>query len=190
MTFKPSNGRYHLASVSLHWLMLLLFIAVYASIELRVLFEKGTMARDAMKSLHFTLGFLVFALVLLRIAMRIKHPAPAALTTLAPWQSITAKFVHLALYAIMIGMPLAGWLLLSAAGKPIPFLGLDLPPLIAKNKDLADQIKQVHEFVGTIGYWLIGGHAAASLFHHYVQRDATLQRMLPSGRMAGDSRGG
>ena len=76
----------------------------------------------------------------------------------------------------------------DAAGKPIPFFGLELPALIAKNKDLADQIKQVHEFVGTAGYWLIGGHAAASLAHHYIQRDATLQRMLPAGWLTGQSR--
>ncbi|WP_088287336.1 cytochrome b [Ideonella sp. A 288] len=189
MGLKPTTERYHLATVSLHWLMLALFVGVYASIELRVLFEKGTAARDAMKNLHFTLGLLMFALVLVRIAMRIRHPAPAALASIAPWQGVAAKLGHLALYALMIGMPLAGWLLLSAAGKPIPFFGLELPALLAKNKELADQIKQVHEFVGTAGYWLIGGHAAAALFHHYILRDATLQRMSPAGWLTGRSRG-
>jgi cytochrome b561 len=42
---------------------------------------------------------------------------------------------------------------------------------------LASQIKEVHGFVGTLGYFLIGGHAAAALYHHYIQRDNTLLRM-------------
>jgi cytochrome b561 len=76
-------------------------------------------------------------------------------------------------------MPLTGWLMLSAAGKPIPFFGLELPALIGENKALAKQIKEVHEFVGTTGYYLIGLHAAVALFHHYLRHDNTLTRMLP-----------
>lgn len=175
-------SRFHLASISLHWLMLALFIAVYASIELRVLFEKGTEARDLAKNLHFMLGLTVFALVWLRLAMRIKFPAPEIQPPLPQWQLLSAKLVYLALYVIMIGMPLMGWLLLSASGKPIPFFGLELPALIGANKDLASQIKEIHEFVGTVGYFLIGGHAAAALVHHYLLRDSTMQTMWPASK--------
>ena len=79
----------------------------------------------------------------------------------------------------MIGMPLGGWLLLSASGKPIPFFDLELQVLIGKNKDLAELIKEIHETVGKAGYYLIGFYTIAALFHHYVQRDGTLVRMLP-----------
>jgi cytochrome b561 len=177
MTSKKIADRYHASSVALHWLMLLLFIAVYASINLRELFEKGTPTREGLKSLHFMLGLLMFALVWLRLAMRVIHPVPGIQPPPAAWQEKLAKLAHLALYALMIGMPLLGWLLLSAAGKPIPFFGLNLPALIGPDKALAGQLKEVHEAIGTLGYFLIGGHAAAALFHHYVQRDNTLLRM-------------
>ena len=180
MTFKKISDRYHLASISLHWLMLVLFVAVYASIELRVLFEKGTPGRDNMKSLHFMLGLLMFALVWLRLAVRARFPAPLAQPAPPPLEALAAKLAHQLLYAFMIGMPLAGWLALSAAGKPIPFFGLELPALIGKNKELASQIKEVHEWVGTAGYYLIGVHAAAALFHHYIKGDNTLRRMQPA----------
>ncbi|CAM3597642.1 cytochrome b [Polaromonas hydrogenivorans] len=179
MSLQKSAHRYHMASISLHWLMLALFIAVYASIELRVLFEKGTELRETMKSLHFMFGLLMFFLVWLRIAMRFKYPAPRIEPAPPQWQVLAARLAHLMLYALMIGMPLAGWLLLSASGKPIPFFGLELPALIGKNKELAGQIKEIHELVGTIGYFLIGAHAAAALFHHYIKRDSTLLSMLP-----------
>jgi cytochrome b561 len=79
----------------------------------------------------------------------------------------------------MLAMPIAGWLLLGASGKPIPFFGIDLPALIGESKSLARLIKEVHETGGTVFYLLIGLHAAAALHHHYFVRDNTLRRMLP-----------
>jgi len=70
-------------------------------------------------------------------------------------------------------------MLLSAAGKPVPFYGLELPALIAENKDLADTIKETHKTIGNLGYFLIAIHALAGVYHHHVRRDNTLLRMLP-----------
>lgn len=178
-----TSNRYSTLSISLHWLMLLLLAAVYACIELRVIYPKGSDAREAIKTWHFMLGLSVFFLTWLRIAARVIKPAPPITPVPPAWQSMLAKVVHLALYALMLGMPLGGWLMLSAAGKPVPFFGLELPALIGENKTLAGQIKEIHETVGVIGYWLIGLHAAAAVFHHYVAKDDTLRRMLP-GRAA------
>ncbi|MHB1092964.1 MAG: cytochrome b [Thiobacillus sp.] len=76
-------------------------------------------------------------------------------------------------------MPLLGWLVLSAGGKPIPFFGLELPALIGENKALAKQLEERRETVGTLGYYLIGLHGVAALVHHYIKRDDTLIRRLP-----------
>lgn len=182
MNLKNTVDRYHLASISLHWLMLALFVGVYASINLRELFDKGSVPRESLKSLHFMLGLAMFGLVWLRLALRAIYPAPRLQPALPQWQAVAAKLAHLALYALMLGMPLLGWLVLSAAGKPIPFFGLALPALIGPDKALASQLKEIHEIVGTAGYFLIGAHAAAALFHHYIQRDNTLLRMWPGSR--------
>lgn len=179
MIWKNKAQRYGSLLISLHWLMLLLIAAVYACIELRELFPKGSDPREALKAWHFMLGMTVFALVWLRLVTRLLGPNPPIVPALAAWQKVSSTLMHAALYALMIGMPLLGWLVLSAAGKPIPFFGLELPPLIAENKDLAKQFKEWHQTFGNIGYYLIGLHAAAALFHHYIQRDNTLLRMLP-----------
>lgn len=183
MSSTPTPSRYHPLSMALHWLMLLLFIGVYASMELRELFEKGTPLRDAFKSAHFSLGLLVLALVALRIAMRLVFAAPRISPVPSPRLQLLAQLGHLALYALMLGMPLAGWLMLSAAGKPIAFFGLTLPALVGENKALAHTIKEAHEVVGNLGYLLIGGHALAAIYHHRVLRDSTLAAMLPWGRV-------
>ncbi len=179
MNWKNSASRYGSLSVGIHWLMLLLFIAVYASIELREFYPKGSDPREALKTWHFMLGMLVFVLVWLRLAARLSGPTPAIQPEPPGWQQLSANLLHLALYALMIVMPLTGWLLLSATGKPIPFFGLELPALVGENKGLAEQLKEIHEAVGTAGYYLIGLHAAAALYHHYIVRDNTLTRMLP-----------
>lgn len=162
--------------IGLHWLMALLLVAVYAAMELRDIFPKGSSARDGMKTWHFMLGLSVLGLVVVRLLMRWLQPGPAALPGPA-WQTRLAKVIHIALYIFMIGMPLAGWLILSTSGKPIPFFGLELPALLGPDKALSRQIKDVHETVATIGYFAIGLHAAAALFHHYVLKDNTLRRM-------------
>jgi superoxide oxidase len=177
MTKTNYSVRYNKSIVILHWLMLLLMIAVYSFIELRVLFAKGTEPRELMKTVHYMLGLTVLASVIVRIYFRASSTAPVIEPELSKLAKYVSKVMHIVLYALMIGMPIAGWLMLSAAGKVIPFFGLELPPLIAENKDLADTIKGIHKTAGNTGYFLIAGHALAGLYHHYVKRDNVLKRM-------------
>lgn len=177
-----STERYGSLSIGLHWLMLVLLASIYGCIELRELFEKGSPPREMLKSWHFMLGLSAFTLVWLRLLLRAIAPAPGIRPEPARWQQRIAGAMHLALYLLMIGMPLGGWLLLSAAGKPIPFFGLELPALMDADKALAGTIKDVHETGGKIGYGLIAAHAAAALVHHYLVRDNTLRRILPARR--------
>ena len=174
-----TNDHYNKMSISLHWLMVLLLIAVYATIELREIFPKGSDPRKAMKIWHFMLGLSVLAFALTRLLVRVKTMRPAIVPAPAQWQEILAKIMHVALYALMICMPIAGWMILSGEGQVIPFFGLELPPLINKNKELAELIEEVHVTAGTVGYYLIGLHALAGLYHHYFVKDNTLKRILP-----------
>lgn len=176
---QPSR-KYSVPIIAIHWLMLLLLAAVYAAMELRDIFPKGSAERNAMKTWHFMLGMSVLALVVLRLLARMLGSAPSIVPAPPRWQISLGHSLHLALYVLMIGMPLLGWLLLSAAGKPVPFFGVELPALLAPDKALAEQIKEIHETFASIGYFLIGAHALAALFHHYVVRDNTLRRMLPT----------
>lgn len=181
MNRQPDPERYSTVSIILHWLMLLLVVAVYAAIELREIYPKGSVPREALKTWHFMLGLSVFALVWLRVAARLIWPGPGPAPGSGRLQLALSTAVHAALYILLVGMPLAGWLLLSAEGKPIPFFGFELPALAGENEGLADRIETIHELGGTIGYWLIGLHALAALFHHYVMRDRIIARMLPLG---------
>ena len=67
---KPQGNRYHPLLIGLHWLTLLLLIAIYASMELRGIFPKGSAAYDGMKTWHFMLGLTVLGVVLVRLPLR------------------------------------------------------------------------------------------------------------------------
>lgn len=180
MSETTTAKRYPNSAILLHWLVLMLVVAAYACILLRENYERGSDIREALKAWHFTLGLGVLATTLLRAGLRtfvwktppITPPPPRVLHVL----SIAA---HLAIYVWLVAMPIAGWTILSAEGDPIPFLGLNLPPLTGVSENLAEQVEELHEAGGTLGYFLLGLHAAAALFHHYLMKDNTLTRMLP-----------
>ncbi len=181
MRWLNTSVRYGGLSSGLHWLMLLLIAAAYATMEFKSSFPKGSSAREAMAAAHYLLGLCVFFLVWPRLLARVAGTAPAIRPPLPAWQAAAATATHWVLYALMIGLPLLGWAALSAKGDSVPFFGIELPGLVEKSARLAKQLKHLHETVATAGYYLIGLHVAAALYHHYARRDNTLARMWPSG---------
>jgi len=171
--------RYSPITIGLHWIMLILLVVTYASMELKGVFPKGSSSRDALQQIHFILGLSVLTLVPARILLNLFTQMPPVVPEPPGWQIISAKAMHVALYVLMFAVPVLGWLILSAKGQAIPFWGYDLPPLISANESLGKWLKKIHELGATTGYFLIGAHAAAALFHHYVMHDNTLVRMIP-----------
>ena len=174
---KNTEQRYGSLSIGLHWLTLLLMIAVYALMEFRDIFPKGSAGRDLMKEFHFMAGLLILALVVARLLVRFSSPSPRIVPEQSPLMLKLAQLAHLALYGFLILTPL-----LSAGGKPIPFFGFELPALIAPDDGVKGTIKELHETLANIGYALIALHAVAAIYHHHVLKDNTLTNMLPERR--------
>ena len=174
------SARYPCLLAGLHWLTVLLLAATYACIELRSNFPRGSPMRANLKDWHYALGLAVFALLWLRVALRLRGPIPPM--EARGWQRASAQAVHLLLYFFMAAAPLLGWAVLSAEGELPVMLGRPLPALLRPDDALAERLESWHEGVGVFGYWLIGLHAVAALVHHYGWRDATLRRMLPVRR--------
>jgi len=179
MAWLNTEERYGKLSVALHWFMLVLLTVIYVCMELRGYFPKGSAVREGMKAWHFMLGLTVPMLVALRLIARALGRTPIITPPLVRWQHGLSQATHGALYVFMIAMPILGWLTLSAAGKPIPFFGFELPALVAADKAFSRQVLEIHELIGKLGYGIIGLHALAALYHHYFVRDNTLQRILP-----------
>lgn len=177
-----SQARYPRPLIALHWLTLLLIAVVYACMEFRGIFPRGSEPRELMKAIHFSGGLTVLLFVIARIALRLRGPIPPVSPPLPALQKLAATAGHLALYMFMLGMPFVGWLILSAEGASISLWGIPVPALVRENSDLAHTLEDFHEIGATVGYALIGLHALAGLYHHYLRRDDTLRRMLPGPR--------
>jgi len=85
------------------------------------------------------------------------------------------------LYALMIGMPLIGWGMLSASSHPVRLFGsMDLPPILPVNANLYSLLQRAHYFLGFAFFGLILMHVAALLFHKLVRKDGVFETMAPS----------
>jgi cytochrome b561 len=78
-----------------------------------------------------------------------------------------------------IGMPLLGWMLLSASGATLHVFAWELVPIVAHDEVLAEALEERHELGAQLAYVLFGLHVCGALYHHLVRRDDTLKRMLP-----------
>lgn len=172
-------GTYGSATIAMHWLMLALFVVAYAAMELKSFTARGSPARENMMLVHYLAGLSVLLLVWLRMIVRARDPVPSIVPAPPAWQESAGRATHWVLYLMMIGLPMLGWLALSATGKPVTVMGVGLPMLLDKNVELSRFLKNLHETAANAGYFVIGLHAAAALFHHYVRHDNTLSRMLP-----------
>lgn len=163
--------------IALHWIMLLVIVSAYLTMLFSDSFPKGSAEQLLIKARHFSLGFTVLLLVIIRIILRVSTKVPPIVPPPDIKQLLLAKIMHGALYAFMIIMPLLGWLTLSAHGESLPFWGLKIPPLMGVSNEFGHWCHELHELGATVGYFLIGLHAAAGLYHHYKLRDNTLLRM-------------
>jgi cytochrome b561 len=174
--------RYDAIAIALHWLMAIVLIAlVLLGLYMAGLPDVGFDTRKIFLILsHKQLGIVALTLAVLRLAWRVGHALPASVATLPEWQKVIARFVHLCLYGLMFALPVTGWLMSSAAGFPVSFLGLfELPDFVSPNENLFRAFVQAHKW---LSYALIGltlVHAGAALEHHFLARDETLHKMLP-----------
>ena len=179
MPWKNTDSRYSSMSIALHWLMLVLLAVVYACIEFRGIFPKGSGGRTLIIEAHYMFGLTVFLLVWLRLLARAIGVAPKIVPAPPAWQMLVSTLMHWALYLFMIATPIFGWLAVSAQGHSVLFYGIELPALMGEDLAYAKEVKGWHQLLASAGYWLIGLHALAGLYHHYFVRDNTLLRIMP-----------
>lgn len=174
-----SKQNYDSIQVLLHWLVAIL---IFAAFGLAWTMDDMPLSPAKFKiiSWHKWAGITVLGLVAIRLIWLKLKGAPPADPGLPAWQSKLSLAVHHLLYLLMFAMPLSGWLMSSAKGFPVVYLGLwKLPDLVAKNEGLSDTLKNSHELFATVLLILIGLHIAAALKHHFIDKDTILARMIP-----------
>jgi cytochrome b561 len=183
MTPLENNAeRYGAIALLFHWSMAVLVIGLAAlGLYMVTLADAGfSTEKVTLVLIHKEFGVLALLLIAMRLAWRVTQTLPRLVDNLPDWQKLTARFVHLSFYGLLFALPMSGWLLSSAAGIPVSFIGLFmLPDFVHRNNDLFLLYVGIHKWLGYLLIFLIFVHAGAALKHHFVSRDDTLKKMLP-----------
>ena len=172
-----NEQRYNGVIRTLHWLVFLAVVLAVLTIELQDMYAKGTPGRLFLRTTHYAAGFSVLVLMTIRLLARSVLTAAAPIPG-APWMQKSAHLTHLALYGLIIAMPVFGIATVLLAGRPIDLYGFVLVSPFAMDKSLSSSLKEIHETGATIVYILVGLHAAAALWHQFVLKDHIFKRIL------------
>jgi cytochrome b561 len=172
--------RYTKTAMLLHWLTAVLIVAAFFLGLTMVDIPGFTPTKLKYFSWHKWLGVTVLLLAVLRALWRLGHTPPAKLDSIPAWQHRIAEAMHHLLYLLIFAVPISGYLYSYAAGVPVVYLGLwQMPAVIGPDPELKATLKTVHYVLTMTMAGAVVAHALAALKHHFVDRDATLKRMLP-----------
>ncbi len=180
---RNTANAYGLISQLFHWLTVVLVVVQFTWAWRIQQLGPFSRARFELVNEHKALGITLLALVLARLLWRLFNRPPPLPSTMAPWERWAANATHWLLYALLIALPLTGWMMSSAAGYGVQWFGLfRLPDLVAQNQDLLDRLQVLHALLAAALAALVAGHVLAALRHHFWKRDDVLRRMLPRWR--------
>jgi len=178
---EDASQRYGTTAIALHWLTAVLIVCGFT---LGLSMVDLPLSRQKLQwyAWHKWIGITVFLLTCARLAWRWGHPPPP-LPPMPAWQARAAHVSHIGLYALLVLIPISGWIYSSSTGVQVVYLGIvPLPDLVAKDRDLAQVLRLVHVTLNFTLLAVVCVHVAAALKHHFQDRDTVLTRMLPSRR--------
>ncbi len=176
--FTNSHARYGLVSVLLHWSMAIAFIGMYAVGLWMVDLDYYDSWYHRAPELHKSIGIILVLLMAARLVWNRLQPRPQGLGASLALKRI-AHGLHHVFYLLVLLMFISGYLISTAKGKGIDVFELfSIPALLPENQDRGDLAGDIHEIMGHLFIGLALLHAGAALKHHFLDRDATLIRML------------
>ncbi len=173
--------KYHISAHILHWFMaLLIFTLLGLGIYMTDFLPSDAPNKFAIYDLHKSLGAMVLVLVFIRIINRFLHTAPGLPQGLPAIEKIASHTVHAALYALMIIVPLSGYLMSNSYGFPVHFFSITLPNLIAAKPEMGKIFAETHEIAAYTLIAAIGLHIGGALKHRFFDKpeNDVLKRML------------
>ena len=181
MREEDAAPRYTDTAIALHWLTALLIVGGF-TLGLSMVDLPISRRKLEWYAWHKWIGITVFLLTCARLGWRALYDAPPPVAMPA-WQQRSASISHKLLYALLLIIPISGWVYSSSTGVQVVYLNLvPLPDLVAKDKELATVLRALHVTLNFTLLALVCVHSAAALKHHFVDRDTVLARMLPRAR--------
>jgi cytochrome b561 len=168
--------RYTRTAMLLHWLVALLLLGQFAF----GWYLETIPARGYFVNLHKSTGLLIGLVILLRLGWRLSHPPPPLPASVPRWQQQAAAASHYLLYALMLVMPLSGYIASNFSRFGILFFNtVKLEPWGIDSKLVYGIFNQTHIVSSWLLLALVMVHVLAALKHRLVDHDSVLSRMLP-----------
>jgi cytochrome b561 len=179
MSLSDARSGYTGTAKLLHWLILALLVAQFI-VALSMPHIGRNTQPNTIINLHFSIGVIVLAVAVVRLAWRTMHPEPQPLDGIPPWQVQSARVIHWLLYMLLFVVPILGWANASWRGFPVVMFGRELPKLMATRTPGWSWTGDVHTILAYyVMLTMVALHVAAALYHYFVRKDGVLQRMLP-----------
>lgn len=176
----PSVRVYSPSAKALHWLIVVLVAIQFVTAFLMPDIGPRTPPSTVIE-LHFSFGVTILAVMAIRFVHRLLYPVPLEASAAPAWERLLAKTTHRLIYLILLVSPELGWASASAHRLPVSLFGIvELPAIAAPKAHWALVAGDIHMLAMWTLLVLVGLHAAAALYHHFVRHDDTLRRMLPS----------
>jgi len=165
---------------ALHWLVAALAVIVISLGWAIAGAPRNTPTRDLLLVMHRSVGVTILAVMLFRAVWRWRHPPPPLPPAVTGLERVLAGCTHVALYLLLIAMPLAGYVNAAAAGHAVSVFGIvSIPPILAENNLLSQAAIAIHLVAQYLLYPLVVLHIAGALRRGFVKHDGVLDRMLP-----------
>jgi cytochrome b561 len=177
---QPKAGhRYGITAQALHWIVAGLVAAQFVVARMAAHLPLGA-RKLALLGEHKSFGMTVFMLAVIRLAWRLKNPAPPLPTDMHRVERLLARVTHVSFYVLLFAMPLSGWLMSSAKNYSVSWFGtFTWPNLIGHNEAAFNFFKALHHLLSNVLFAIASLHVLAALKHHFWNRDDVLVRMLP-----------
>jgi len=161
----------------LHWAMA---VMVLTMLFIGVAMVVSIADYHVLVSVHRPLGIAILILVVVRFVNRLLNPPPPFPATMSRLERRAATMSELAMYGLMLVLPLVGWGMLSAARYPIVLYGsVHLPFILPHNALLYAVLRKSHTILAYLFFFTLMAHVGAILFHTLIVRDGMLRRMAP-----------
>ena len=168
------NGRYGRVSRVLHWTTAMLFIVMIPMGIYATLIPEGVPYRLEYYVVHKTIGVTIFALVLVRLAWNRLSRRPALDASLKPMERKLAHGAHIALYFLLIALPITGFIMTSYFGAPTYFFVWELQPLWEPSETAIILWGVLHKYLlPYLVYVILGAHVLGALKHYFIDKHRT-----------------
>ncbi|PTA50893.1 cytochrome b [Shewanella morhuae] len=181
--FRNNQFAYGVTAIVTHWLSAIVVIGLFAlGVWMVELTYYSTWYKTA-PHLHKSIGILLLAVTLFRLLWRLVNPKPVSEANHQLWEKKAAHIAHLAIYVLLLVIMFAGILISTAEGRGIMlFDWFELPGFGPFFENQADIAGDIHQYAAYSLIALIVIHAAGALKHHFIDKDATLLKMIKFNR--------